>query len=129
MPAEPVGGSHRPFHTARLLASRVPHSGDWLHAWPITACGLRLSNEAIRVAIGLRLGSSLCSPYTCPYGALVDARGNHGLSCHRSAGRQSRHAQLNDAIHRALIGAGIPSSKEPPGLLRPGGCTLVGWGM
>ena len=41
---------------------------------------------------------------------------------------------FNDAIHRALIRAGIPSSKEPAGLLRsgdkrPDGCTLVGWEM
>ena len=41
---------------ARLLASKVPHSSDWLYALPITACGLRLSDEAIRVAGGLRLG-------------------------------------------------------------------------
>ena len=34
---------------ARLLASNAPHSSDWLYAQPITACGLRLSDEAIRV--------------------------------------------------------------------------------
>ena len=120
------------YNRARLLASRAAHSGDWLHAWPITACGLRLSNDAIRVAVGLRLGSALCSPHVCPCGAPVDTRGNHGLSCRKSAGRHSRHAQLNDAIHRALIRAGVPSMKEPAGLLRsgdkrPDGCTLVGW--
>src|SRR5260221_5378960 len=132
MPAEPVGGSHRPYNRARLLASRAAHSGDWLHAWPITACGLRLSSDAIRVAVGLRLGSALCSPHVCPCGAPVDTRGNHGLSCRKSAGRHSRHAKLNDAIDRALIRAGVPSMKEPAGLLRsgnkrPDGCTLVGW--
>ena len=121
-----------PYNRARLLASKAAHSGDWLHAWPITACGLRLDNEAIRVAIGLRLGASLCSPHSCPCGALVDARGSHGLSCRRSAGRQARHAQINDAIHRALIRAGVPSTKEPVGLMRsgdgrPDGCTLVSW--
>ena len=118
--------------TTRLLASRAPHSGDWLQAWPITACGLRLDDESIRVAVGLRLGSRLCAPHTCPCGAEVDARGSHGLSCRRSAGRQTRHAQLKDAVQRALIRAGIPSHKEPVGLipasdLRPGGCTLVSW--
>ena len=129
-----TAGHTDPYHRARLLASQAPHSGDWLHAWPITACGLRLDNEAIRVAVGLRIGANLCSPHTCSCGALVDARGSHGLSCHRSAGRQPRHAQLNDAVHRALIRAGIPSHKEPVGLMRddggrPDGCTLVSWDM
>ena len=71
-------------------------------------------------------------PHTCPWGSLVDAMGNHGLSCHRSAGRQARHAQVNDTIHRALVRAGVPSTREPVGLMRsgdqhPDGCTLVSW--
>ena len=82
-----------PYNRARLLASRAPHSGAWLQAWPITACGLCLDDEAIRVAVGLRLGVSLCTPHTCPCGMLVDARGSHGLSCRRSAGRQARQAK------------------------------------
>ena len=36
--------------TTRLLAASS-HSGDWLHAPPITAVGLRLSVEAIRMAV------------------------------------------------------------------------------
>ena len=38
---------------ARLLAIQAPHSGDWLFATPITAIGLRMSNETIRVAVGI----------------------------------------------------------------------------
>jgi len=34
---------------ARYLASMAPHSGDWLLALPITSCGLRLDDEAVRV--------------------------------------------------------------------------------
>ena len=45
---------------ARLLASASPHSDGWLHAPPITAVGLRLSDEAIRVAVAHRLGSKAC---------------------------------------------------------------------
>ena len=45
-----------------------------------------MSNEEIRLAVGLRLGCNLCEPHTCPCGKLVDARGLHGLACHKSAG-------------------------------------------
>ena len=41
---------------ARLHAASSPHSGDWLHAPPISTVGLRLSDEAIRVAVAHRLG-------------------------------------------------------------------------
>ena len=39
---------------ARLLATASPHAGDWLHAPPITAVGLRLSDEAVRIAVAQR---------------------------------------------------------------------------
>ena len=50
---------------ARLLATASPHSGDWLHAPPITAVGLRLSDEAVRIAVAHRLGCKACEPHTC----------------------------------------------------------------
>jgi hypothetical protein len=117
---------------ARLLAAQSAHSGDWLKAPPITAVGLRLSDEAVRVAAGLRLGTKLCEPHSCPCGAMVDARGLHGLSCRRSAGRHQRHSLLNDIIYRSLGRAQIQASKEPLGLLRsdgkrPDGVTLIPW--
>jgi len=120
------------YHKARLLAAQAKHSGDWLNAWPITSCGLRLDNEAIRVAVGLRLGVNLCLPHTCLCGELVDARGSHGLSCRRSMGRLPRHAMLNDLVHRSLVKAGVPATLEPLGLLRgdgkrPDGCTRIAW--
>ena len=119
-------------HRARLLAVAAPHAGDWLHALPISSCGLRLDDEAIRVAVGLRLGLNICQPHLCPCGTQVDARGTHGLSCKLSSGRMARHHHLNDLIWRALSRAGIPSSKEPSGLSRtdgkrPDGMTLIPW--
>jgi hypothetical protein len=72
------------YQQARLLAAAAAYSGDWLHAVPIPACGLRLNDEAIRVAVGLRLG---CQPYRCVCGASVDTRGSHALSCKRNPGR------------------------------------------
>ena len=103
---------------ARLTAIRAQHSSDWLFALPISACGRRLGDEAIRVAVGLRLGLNICEPHTCPCGANVNACGLHGLACKRSAGKSTRHQQLNDLIWRALKRADIPSTKEPTELLR-----------
>jgi len=121
-----------PYHRARFLAAAAAHSGDWLHAVPISACGLRLNNEAVRVAVGLRLGSELCQPYRCICGASVDTHGSHALSCRRNPGRSQRHHLVNDLIWRSLSKAGFPSIKEPQGLLRtdgkrPDGLTLTPW--
>ena len=117
---------------ARLLAVTAVHSGEWLNALPISNCGLRLSDEAIRTAVSLRLGSSICLPHQCPCGTYVDALGSHVLSCKKSSARILRHNELNDIVHRSLVRAGIPSVKEPPGLLRsdgkrPDGCTQIPW--
>jgi len=119
-------------HRARLLAVTAPHSGDWLQALPISSCGLRLDDESIRVAVGLRLGLNLCEPHLCPCGKQVDARGTHGLACKLSSGRMTRHHHINDLIWRSLSRAGIPSTKEPSGLSRadgkrPDGLTLIPW--
>jgi hypothetical protein len=120
------------YDQARLRASFSPHSGDWLNAPPISSVGLRLDDESIRIAVGLRLGSSLCAPHTCPCGTYVDSRGSHGLACRRSAGRQLRHALINDVIWRAMGRAQIAAIKEPSGLLtddakRPDGATIIPW--
>ena len=117
---------------ARLLSVQAPHSGDWLNALPITSIGLRMDDEAIRVAVGLRVGASICTPGPCNCGSLVDAKGAHALACGRGKGRQMRHSQLNDCIYRALIKADIPAMKEPGGLLRsdgkrPDDCTSLAW--
>jgi hypothetical protein len=117
---------------ARLLAVMAPHSGDWLKALPISACGLRLSDDEVRIAVCLRLGCNTGMPHSCKCGAAVDCFGIHGLSCRLSAGRQSRHHSLNDIVYHALIRAGLPSIKEPSGSMkedarRPDGVTLVPW--
>ena len=125
-----VGSS--PLDRARLLAATAAQGSEWIFALPITACGLRLSYETIRVAIGLRLALSLCEPHPSPCGIVVHARGLHGLSCKRSAGRFTHHQQLNDVIWRALRQADKPAIKEPLGLI-PGsdlhldGLTLIPW--
>jgi hypothetical protein len=117
---------------ARLQASQQTTSGAWLEALPIASVGLRLDNEVVRMAVGLRLGLTLCEPHTCQCGADVDARGTHGLACRRSAGRHPRHGLLNDVVWRAMQRAQIPSCKEPTGLipaveLRPDGASMIPW--
>ena len=119
-------------HRARLTAAAAPHSGDWLHALPISSCGLKLDNETVRIAVVLRLGIELCVPHACPCGTMVDALGIHGLSCRLVCGRMARHQILNDLIWRAFSKASIPACKEPSGLLRtdgkqPDGLSLIPW--
>jgi len=46
-----------PHSRASVLAASSQHSGDWLFALPIASCGLKLDDEAVTVAVGLRLGS------------------------------------------------------------------------
>ena len=117
--------------SVRLRA--VAESGAWLHALPISSLWLRMDDESIRIAVGLRLGVPLCRPHLCvSCGADVDELGTHGLSCRFSKGRHSRHAAVNDTIKRSLEAAKVPCHLEPTGLYRsdgkrPDGATLVPW--
>ena len=121
-----------PQSTARFLAAAAPHSGDWLLALPVSSCGLRLSDDAVRVAVALRLGCSVCVAHTCRCGSSVDTQGLHGLVCKKAPSRVTRHQAINDVIARSVTSAGIPATKEPVGLTRsdgkrPDGLTLTPW--
>jgi hypothetical protein len=121
-----------PYDLARLNAIQAPHASDWLFALPLAAQGLRLNDEEMRVAVGLRLGAVICAPHACACGTMVSARGSHGLACSLGFGRQARHSSINDIVLRSLIRAGIPSIREPVGLTRldgkrPDGQTLIPW--
>ena len=96
------------------------------------SCGLRLDDESIRVAVGLRLGTDVCVPHAYGCGTQVDARGSHAFICKRAASRIARHQALNDVVARAFVSAGVPVTKEPVGLTRqdgkpPDGLTLIPW--
>ena len=118
---------------ARLLAASRKESGAWLQALPVSSLGLRMDDETVRVAVGLRLGTPLCRPHECSHcRSEVDHLGTHGLSCRWSEGRHPRHAAVNDIIHRSLSSANIPSRLEPSGLYqsdgkRPDGCSILPW--
>jgi len=120
------------YQQASFQAASGPHSGDWLLALPISSCGLKLDDEAVRIAVGLRLGLNLCVLRVCRCGDQVDARGLHGFVCKHAPGRTQRHHALNDVVARAFSSAGIPVTKEPTGLSRtdgkrPDGMTLIPW--
>ena len=85
-------------------------TGDWLLALPIVNCELRLDNEAVRMAVDLRLGLSLCAPHKWRCGAEVDAHGIHVLVCKRAPGRTIRHHVLNEIIWCGFSSAGIPAT-------------------
>ena len=74
--------------SSRLLACSVRESGAWLNSLPISSLGLHMDDDTVRVAVGLRLGATLCKPQTCKHcGAQVDELATHGLSCRQSEGR------------------------------------------
>lgn len=105
-----------------FLAASTQHSGHWLFVMPIASCSLRLDNDAVRVAVGFRLGLNLSEPHQGHYGLLVDARGL----------QSARHHAVNDLIALSFASAGVPVTKEPSRLFRtdgkrPHGPTLVPW--
>ena len=118
--------------SAILKAAETRHSGDWLQTLPISSCGLRLDDEAIRIAVSLRLGLDICLPHRCRCGSEVDCFGSHSFICKFAKGKGARHFAINDIFARALASAGFPNTKEPTGLIkgegkRPDGMTLVPW--
>ena len=116
-----------------MLAVSSTDAGSWLQALPLSSIGLLLSDREIRVATGLRLGIPVVSPHMCAgCGVQVDSTGHHGLSCKKSAGRQKRHAQVNEVLVRALRAAEVEAELEPRHLLphcdkRPDGVTTDNW--
>ena len=61
-----------------------------------------MEDDAIFVAVGLRLGASLYETHQCTYGNTVNTRTNYNLSCKRSDKRTLRHYYLNDLVYHAL---------------------------
>ena len=95
---------------ACLLASRRKESGAWLQAFSMSAHSLRMDGNVVRVAVGLRLGVTLCQAHHCHQCEMeVDHLGLHGLSCRKSQGHHSRQVAINDLINRALASAQVPS--------------------
>ena len=64
------------FSTSRSSRGSAPHTGNWLFSLPVSACGLKMDDEAIRVAVALRLDIDPGSMHTCHCGAIVDSSGS-----------------------------------------------------
>ena len=95
--------------------------------------GLKLDDRSLQIAVGLRLGVSLCHPYKCgSCGLLVYTTARHGLSCTKAKGSKPRHDKINDILLRAMGAARHTSAPEPQGLClddskQPDGITLFSW--
>jgi len=89
-------------------------------ALPVSSCGLRLADEAVRVA-AVSLDYSVRVPKTCGCGTMAGADGMHGLVCKQAPSNTARHQAINDATALAVITAGIPVTKDPISLTRLNG--------
>src|SRR6218665_4180273 len=65
-----------------------------------SSCGLKLSDEAVRVAEGMRLGANICEPHTCACVVPVTTKTEHGLSCQPGFGFYRKPGFLQSRIHR-----------------------------
>ena len=124
----------KPMDVERFNAFQYRFGSQWLNVSPFKNLRLKLSNQQLRIAIELRLGSKICERHKCVCGKDVTEDGWHGLSCLKSAGRFSRHSNLNALIKQSLSSTHIPSVLEPRHLYRtdqkrPDGLTLVPWAV
>ena len=57
--------AHNARSKAPLLA--IQELGAWLQALPLSILGLQMDDKITHIAVGLRLGTPICSPHTCQY--------------------------------------------------------------
>jgi len=84
------------------MAASSSHSGDWLHAPPIASIGLRLSDEAVWLAVAQRL-----VPDTYAESHIGDTATEAGAAANQAAANKiakydelGRHAHLLSSFHR-----------------------------
>ena len=123
-----------PTDVKRFNAFQDRFGSQWLNVIPCKNLKLKLSNQQLRIAIGLLLGSKISERLKCVCGKDVTMDSWHGISGLKSAGRFSRHSNLNAIIKQSLSSNHIPSVLEPRHLYRtnqkrPDGLTLVPWAV
>ena len=104
----------------------------WLLAPPITSVGLRMSDEKVRISAAVRLGALLCQPHICVCGTKSTREASMDVHAVKMQGDRSDKMSINDIVWRVMRRAGIPSIKEPLGLLqddgkRPDGVMMIPW--
>jgi len=119
---------------ASFLTASSQHRGDWLAVLPIASCGQRLDDEAVRVAVALRLGLNLSIRHACRCVSQIDARGLHAFVSKFAPGKFARHQAINDVISRAFASAhaGARYKRAYTSLSRsdgrrPDGINLIPW--
>src|SRR5260221_1877526 len=70
-----------PIARSRCPAAGSKGSGDWLKALPLASLGLKLSDQALSITVGLRVGADIVHGHTCTCGAQGFPNGLHGLAC------------------------------------------------
>ena len=114
-----------PTDTARLRPAASSHCRDCLHAPPIIFVGLRMSDEAIRVAVGFRLGAVTCQPRTCLW--LDGRRQGPAWSVLQEECAASNRPRPNERPCLASSEAGGISNSEGTGWLGKDGRQKTRW--
>ena len=106
----------------RLRTALSCESGSWLHALPVQQLSIHFNDTTLRIAMALRLDSSVSQPHHCDRcQAPAGTFGHNGLSCAHSAGRHPRHSAFNEIIRPSLLTACLQAVREPPSLDRHNG--------
>ena len=118
-----------PTDVKRFNAFQDRLGSQWLNAITCKNLKLKLSNQPLRITIVLQIVSKICE---CRKDVTKD--GWQCLSCLKSAGRISRHSDLNAFIKQSLSSTHLPSVLKPRNLYRtdqkrPDGMTLVPWAV
>jgi hypothetical protein len=82
---------------------------------PIAAISawLRLPVKAIRIAVGLRLGTCICQAHRYSSGSALDPLGTRAFWYKQNPGRIQRRQNLNDLVWRAPSDAGVGLTSIP----------------
>ena len=73
---------------------------------------LRLDDEVLRIAVGIRLGSNLCDPHECTCGSLVDYRLGVHIAYPADATLVDRHDTVSSTTSPFVVLAFLLSRKR-----------------
>ena len=98
-----------PTDVKRFNAFQDRFGSQWLNVIPCKNLRLKLSNQQLRIAIGLRLGLKIWERHIWLCGKDVTEDGWHGFSRLQSARRFSRHSNRNALIKQSFSSTHKPS--------------------